>query len=75
MAFVAELKKRGKRERLGVFFKKGLRKQFDLDWDYLFFLEETKFIKRSDWKVASIPNDLLDRQVEITGPVDRKKII
>ena len=27
------------------------------------------------WTVASIPNDLLDRRVEITGPVDRKMII
>ena len=28
-----------------------------------------------DWTVASIPADLRDRRVEITGPVDRKMII
>jgi len=28
-----------------------------------------------DWRVAPIPADLLDRRVEITGPVDRKMII
>ena len=28
-----------------------------------------------DWTVAPIPTDLLDRRVEITGPVDRKMII
>ena len=28
-----------------------------------------------DWKVAPIPADLLDRRVEITGPVDRKMIV
>jgi malate synthase len=36
---------------------------------------ETAEIRRSDWKVAPIPKDLLDRRVEITGPVDRKMII
>ena len=29
----------------------------------------------ADWTVAPIPADLLDRRVEITGPVDRKMII
>jgi malate synthase len=39
------------------------------------FLPETEGIRQSDWKVAPIPKDLLDRRVEITGPVDRKMII
>src|SRR5208283_4633173 len=39
------------------------------------FLPETVAIREGDWKVASIPKDLLDRRVEITGPVDRKMII
>jgi malate synthase len=39
------------------------------------FLPETKHIREGDWKVAPIPRDLLDRRVEITGPVDRKMII
>ena len=39
------------------------------------FLPETESIRKSDWKVAPIPKDLLDRRVEITGPVDRKMII
>ena len=38
-------------------------------------MDETKDIRLSDWKVAPIPTDLLDRRVEITGPVDRKMII
>ena len=32
-------------------------------------------MRDGDWKVAPIPADLLDRRVEITGPVDRKMII
>ena len=39
------------------------------------FLPETAAIRNGDWKVAAIPADLLDRRVEITGPVDRKMII
>lgn len=39
------------------------------------FLAETAHIRDGDWKVGSIPADLLDRRVEITGPVDRKMII
>lgn len=39
------------------------------------FLEETTDIRQSDWQVAAIPEDLMDRRVEITGPVDRKMVI
>lgn len=39
------------------------------------FLPETEHIRTGDWKVAPPPPDLLDRRVEITGPVDRKMII
>ncbi len=39
------------------------------------FLAETERIRKDDWTAAPIPNDLLDRRVEITGPVDRKMII
>jgi malate synthase len=39
------------------------------------FLPETRAIHEGDWKVAPIPPDLLDRRVEITGPVDRKMVI
>lgn len=39
------------------------------------FLQETLDIRESEWKVAPLPKDLLDRRVEITGPVDRKMII
>src|SRR3989442_4086837 len=39
------------------------------------FLDETSEIRTSDWKVESIPVDLRQRRVEITGPVDRKMVI
>ena len=39
------------------------------------FLEETREIRESDWRVAPAPADLQDRRCEITGPVDRKMMI
>src|ERR1700735_4055805 len=39
------------------------------------FLKETKEIREREWTVAPLPADLMDRRVEITGPVDRKMII
>ena len=39
------------------------------------FLSDTKDIRTSDWKVAPLPDDLVGRCVEITGPVDRKMVI
>jgi len=39
------------------------------------FLPETASVRAAEWTVAPIPHDLLDRRVEITGPVDRKMII
>src|SRR3954451_24983536 len=39
------------------------------------FLAETAAVRSGDWRIGSIPADLQDRRVEITGPVDRKMII
>ena len=39
------------------------------------FPVETKSIRESNWQASKTPADLLDRRVEITGPVDRKMVI
>jgi len=39
------------------------------------FLPETRTIREGSWRVAPVPQDLRDRRVEITGPVDRKMVI
>ncbi|MEZ3499955.1 malate synthase A [Pantoea sp. KPR_PJ] len=36
---------------------------------------ETVSIRESEWRIGRIPDDLLDRRVEITGPPDRKMVI
>ena len=39
------------------------------------FRDDTRAIREGDWRVAPIPAALLDRRVEITGPVDPKMVI
>ncbi|HJR10294.1 MAG TPA: malate synthase A, partial [Rhodanobacteraceae bacterium] len=39
------------------------------------FRADTRTIRETGWTVAPIPAALLDRRVEITGPVDRKMVI
>jgi malate synthase len=39
------------------------------------FLKSTADVRAGDWRVGPIPRDLVDRRVEITGPVDRKMVI
>lgn len=36
---------------------------------------ETSSIRESTWRIGTIPDDLLDRRVEITGPPERKMVI
>ncbi|WP_312064599.1 malate synthase A [Pantoea septica] len=36
---------------------------------------ETASIRESTWRIGTIPDDLLDRRVEITGPPERKMVI
>ena len=39
------------------------------------FLYETRGVREGQWRVTTIPADLQDRRVEITGPTERKMII
>jgi malate synthase len=39
------------------------------------FLDATRRVRESEWRVAPAPPSLRDRRCEITGPVDRKMVI
>ena len=39
------------------------------------FREDTRALREADWQVAELPAALLDRRVEITGPVEPKMVI
>lgn len=52
------------------------RRQADFDAGTLpDFRADTVAIRDGDWRVAPLPTALLDRRVEITGPVDPKMVI
>jgi malate synthase len=75
LAFLAELHRRFDARRLELLQVREARQaRFDAG-ERPDFLEETADIRSGDWRVGPIPQDLLDRRVEITGPVDRKMII
>ena len=75
LAFVAKLQRAFGARRLESLARRQAR-QAALDrGEPLDFLPDTKHIRESDWACASIPPDLRDRRVEITGPTDRKMVI
>jgi malate synthase len=75
IAFVADLQRRFNLRREELLAAR-VERQKRLDaGEKPDFLPETAKIRESDWTVAPLPQDILDRRVEITGPVDRKMII
>jgi len=75
LALVAKLHRafNGRREELLV--ARQVRQQEIDNGKFPDFLAETQHIRESEWTVAPIPQDLQDRRVEITGPVNRKMVI
>ena len=75
LAFVAALERRFRATRQGLLAARGDR-QAQLDRGQLpGFLPETDTVRRGNWRVPPPAADLVDRRVEITGPVERKMII
>ncbi len=73
--FLTQLARRFESRRRDLLKRRQIR-QREIDSGTLpGFLPETAHIREAEWTVAPIPKDLLDRRVEITGPVDRKMII
>src|SRR5881397_3268079 len=75
IAFLSALARRFEATRQALLERRRQRQQ-ELDAGRLpDFLAETRDIREREWTVAPIRPDLLDRRVEITGPVDRKMVI
>jgi malate synthase len=73
--FVAGLHRRFNARRLELLQRRNERQQQINAGRLPDFLPETRGIREGAWKIAPVPEDLQDRRVEITGPVDRKMII
>src|SRR5579875_771141 len=75
LAFVASLQRKFNDRRLELLRKRDERQAALNNGARFDFLPETAEIRSAEWTVAAIPDDLQDRRVEITGPVERKMII
>ena len=73
--FVANLQRNFGPAREELLAKRVARQKALDEGAKLDFLPETAHVRAGEWRVAPTPPDLLDRRVEITGPVDRKMII
>src|SRR5215470_7443780 len=75
IAFAAKLQRAFGDRRAGLLACRAAR-QRELDAGKLpDFLPETRAVREVEWSCAPVPDDIRDRRVEITGPVDRKMII
>jgi malate synthase len=75
LTFVRDLQRMFNRQRLALLNNRVLRQEQINQGILPDFLPETAEIRQADWSVAPIPQDLQDRRVEITGPVDRRMVI
>ena len=75
LEFLAELHERFNSRRLALLDAR-LDRQARFDSGELpDFPEDTREIREAEWTVGSIPEDLRDRRVEITGPTNAKMLI
>jgi len=73
--FFAKLQREFNPRRLDRLRQRALRQQAIDRGEMPNFFPETAAVRDGDWRVSSVPADLQNRRVEITGPVDRKMVI
>lgn len=73
--FLLALHKKFNDKRLELLENRKIEQAFFDAGNFPSFPMETKIIRESKWTCAPLPKDLLDRRVEITGPVSRKMVI
>ena len=73
--FLAELHERFDSRRRGLLEKREERQARFNAGELPDFPLDTREIRDADWTVGTIPHDLLDRRVEITGPTNAKMLI
>ncbi|NDI33577.1 malate synthase A [Chengkuizengella sediminis] len=75
LQFISNLERQFRGKRKELLHNRILRQQKIDQGEMPGFIKETEHIRDGDWTIAPLPEDLQDRRVEITGPVDRKMII
>src|SRR5881397_2529055 len=75
LEFVADLHRRFNPTRLDLLRRRGKRQARVDQGKPLDFSKATRRMRDDSWRIAPVPDDLMDRRVEITGPTDRKMMI
>ncbi len=75
LEFVAALHREFNPRRLELLRTRQLRQKALDNGEMPNYLPETRHVREGHWQVLPVPEDLRDRRVEITGPVDRKMVI
>jgi malate synthase len=75
IGFLTDLQREFGERRREVLARRAERARRLADGELPDFLPETAEVRTGDWRVAPFPDEIADRRVEITGPVDRKMVI
>ncbi|MEO8243792.1 MAG: malate synthase A [bacterium] len=75
LTFVAELQARFGLRLVALMVARARRQSRYDDGRLPDYREDTTEIRRGIWEVAPVPDALVDRRVEIAGPVDRRRMI
>jgi malate synthase len=75
LGFVADLERQFRRRRSELLQARAERQKVLDGGELPRFLDSTENVRKAEWRVAPAPADLMERKVEITGPVDRKMMI
>jgi malate synthase len=75
VAFLTDLERTFGARRRELLARRAERLERLADGELPDFLPETADVRAGDWRVAPYPDEIADRRVEITGPVDRKMVI
>ncbi|HVV73231.1 MAG TPA: hypothetical protein VHI52_17290, partial [Verrucomicrobiae bacterium] len=75
LAFLAALHREFNPRRQELLRRRAVRQERVDAGEMPGFPEETRAVREGSWQVLPVPEDLQDRRVEITGPVDRKMVI
>jgi malate synthase len=73
--FLTDLQREFGERRRALLARRGERLERLVGGELPEFLPETADVRSGDWRIAPFPDDIADRRVEITGPVDRKMVI
>ena len=75
LEFLATLQREFNPTRLELICQRRVRQEAIDRGEMPEFPPETKSVREGSWQVLPVPEDLRNRRVEITGPVDRKMVI